>query len=55
MDYRGKYYTGKIWIIEGSTTQDYREEVQNMDYRGKYYTGKIWIIEGSTTQAKYGL
>ena len=21
MDYRGKYYTGKIWIIEGSTTQ----------------------------------
>ena len=39
MDYRGKYYTGKIWIIEGSTTQVW----------------KIWIIEGSTTQAKYGL
>ena len=49
MDCRGKYYTVKIWIIEGSTHR------QNMDYRGKYYTGKIWIIEGSTTQAKYGL
>ena len=40
MDYRGKYYTGKIWIIEGST--------------GKYYTGIIWIVEESTTQLKYG-